>query len=588
MNNKSSIVRLYLRIVPLLVLLIVSSSAVLAQDPVPVPVDADGNSIVSAGSRVIRTDAIETQLPAFTASELEEFVGPIALYPDNLLAIILPASTYPLQIVLAARFLDRLASDNSLEPDASWDESVIALLNYPEVVQMMNQNIQWTWQLGEAVVNQEADVLTAIKSFRDLAYAAGNLKSDEFQDVSSSGTAIVITQVDETVVYVPYYVPEEVIVYQTQPVYHYYPTAYPVYYYPYAAGHHFIADYFWGVTSAFTIGWSDHHLHVYHPSYSHHPYNGYHYDSSHHYRRPNLGAFNRFYVDNHHRTPTNRFREGSYWRPQGNSGSRPTDRRNRNNIYSAADVRTVSNDRRGRRASNDNRGLRIDPTPTTAFANNNRSTQPSREVSRRQSNRRDNDRTSRPLANTLTNSTPVTANTSTAVNRVRAQRSDVRPAAEDRRRRGRTGDLVRNQRDSNSVRATSNRSTRSTVNLTRAQPTVALSTQNTRTTNRSNRRTTTVNRGQRIAPAETRSRSVRQAPSRQRSAPPVRRTEPARTISRSSAPAPSRSTRSASQNTRSSSNSRSARSSSSVRSTPSASRQSSQNNRRSRGSRREP
>ena len=337
MHNKARIIRLWLGSFPVLAFLLAASGAAVAQDPVPI--DADGNSIALADNEVVRDGAIDTQLPVFSSAELQQFVGPIALYPDSLLAIILPASTYPLQIVLAARFLEQLESDSSLTADESWDESVIALLNYPEVIQMMNENIQWTWQLGEAVVSQESDVLTAITSFRELAYAAGNLKSDAFQEVSSNDDAIVITQASETVVYVPYYVPEEVIVYQSEPVYHYYPTAYPVYYYPYAADHHFRSSYFWGVTTAFTLGWWDHNLHVYHHSYSRHPYYGHDYYSGHNYRRRNIGSFNRSYVNNSHRLPRDRTRDGSYWRPQRNSGVRPLDRRYDRRISSAVLVK---------------------------------------------------------------------------------------------------------------------------------------------------------------------------------------------------------------------------------------------------------
>ena len=221
MENRATIFRRYLACFSFFILLFAISRPLAAQDPIPV--DEDGNPLASTTSELLENNAIEASLPLFTIAELQEFVGPVALYPDNLLAIILPASTYPLQIVLAARFLEQLETDGSLEPDEGWDESVIALLNYPEVVQMMNEDIQWTWQLGEAVVSQETDVLTAIGTFRDLAYAAGNLQSDEYQNVTP-GEKIVITQVEETVVYVPYYVPEEVVVYQTRPVYHYYPT----------------------------------------------------------------------------------------------------------------------------------------------------------------------------------------------------------------------------------------------------------------------------------------------------------------------------------------------------------------------------
>mgnify|MGYP002526385193 CR=1 FL=1 len=115
MHNKARNIRLGLGNLPLLVLLLATSGAVVAQDPVPV--DADGNSIVLADDDVVRDGAIDTQLPLFTSTELEQFVGPIALYPDSLLAIILPASTYPLQIVLAARFLEQLETDSTLRSE---------------------------------------------------------------------------------------------------------------------------------------------------------------------------------------------------------------------------------------------------------------------------------------------------------------------------------------------------------------------------------------------------------------------------------------------------------------------------------------
>ena len=76
-------------------------------------------------------------VPPFSADELEELIGPIALYPDDLIAIILPAATYPLDIVEATRFLDAREADPAIEPDDEWDDSVVALLNYPEVLRWM-------------------------------------------------------------------------------------------------------------------------------------------------------------------------------------------------------------------------------------------------------------------------------------------------------------------------------------------------------------------------------------------------------------------------------------------------------------------
>lgn len=296
-----------------------------------VPLDENGVPLAALDDGGYAGEAIQDIAP-LTTTELEELLGPVALYPDDLLAIVLPASTYPLEIVQAARFLDDLATDGSLEPDESWDESVVALLNYPEVVYMMDKEIDWTWRLGEAVLNQQADVIAAVESFRDRAYAAGNLESDEYQTVSNNNGAIEIALVDEEIIYVPYYEPEEVVVYQPRRVYHYYPQAYPVYYYPYPVGYSFASGYFWGVTTAFTIGWSNHYLHVYHPSYWGHPYYGHHY-YGHYYRHSSISLYNSWYVHNSYRTSNHHHRDGDHWRPRHRSGARPATRSVRNQHY---------------------------------------------------------------------------------------------------------------------------------------------------------------------------------------------------------------------------------------------------------------
>ena len=206
--------------------------------------------------------------------ELEELVGPVALYPDDLIAVVLPASSYPLQIVQAARYLEAHAEDNSLAPDEDWDDAVVALLNYPEVVALMNDDLDWTWKLGEAVVYQQSELMEAIQSFRDRAYLAGNLESDEHQIVTYDPEVIKISPVEREVIYVPYYEPERVVVYQSAPVYHYYPRRYPLYYYPYPTGYSFSSGFFWGLTSAFSLGWHTNRLHLHHYHYNSHPYYG--------------------------------------------------------------------------------------------------------------------------------------------------------------------------------------------------------------------------------------------------------------------------------------------------------------------------
>jgi hypothetical protein len=297
-----------------------------------VPVDENGVALEGLVADLGTDDNLSTEGLSLAPYELEEIVGPIALYPDDLLAIILPASTYPLEIVQAARFLERLETDSSLKPDESWDESVTALLNYPEVIRLLNEDIDWTWRLGEAVIAQQEDLIAAIESFRDRAYAAGNLKTDEHQTVSNDDGVIEIVPVDEEIIYVPYYEPEEVVVYQPRSVYYYYPEPYPVYYYPYPVGHHFTSGYFWGVTTAFSIGWHNRYLHVYHPTYWGHPYYGRTYYSS-YYRRPSINVYNTWYVNNGVRHSRDNHRDGDYWRPRHRSGARPHEQRVRNQHY---------------------------------------------------------------------------------------------------------------------------------------------------------------------------------------------------------------------------------------------------------------
>jgi hypothetical protein len=219
------------------------------------------------------------EVPLLTAEELDELVGRIALYPDDLLGIVLPASTYPLQVVQAARFLEDRESDPNLQPPDEWDSSVVALLNYPEVVRMMDEDLDWTWALGEAVLDNQADVIAAVQTFRGRAYAAGNLRSDERQIVRQDGGVIEIVPASPEVIYIPYYEPRRVVVYQPTPAFYYYPHPYPLYYYPYPVGYSFSTPFFWGVTSAFTIGWHTHFLHVHHHTHVGHPYYRHHYYS---------------------------------------------------------------------------------------------------------------------------------------------------------------------------------------------------------------------------------------------------------------------------------------------------------------------
>ena len=164
--------------------------------------------------------------------QLTELVGPIALYPDELIAIVLPASTFPIQIVQAARYLDKHKKDPKLKPDESWDSSVLGLLNYPEVIEKMNGDLDWTWKLGEAVVSQQSDVMDAVQQFRNTAYTAGNLNSDEKTIIIQEKQIIKIESASPEVIYVPTYSPATVIVHQPAPYVYHYSAPYPYYYNP--------------------------------------------------------------------------------------------------------------------------------------------------------------------------------------------------------------------------------------------------------------------------------------------------------------------------------------------------------------------
>ena len=324
------------------------ASALLTAMPTPslaqVPVDDQGRLIGDyESSHETAGQTGEEGIPLLSAAELETLVGPVALYPDDLLAIVLPAATYPLQLVEAQRFLDALADDPTLKPDEDWDDSVVALTNYPEIVALLNEDLDWTWQLGEAVVAQQADVVAAVAGFRERAYAAGNLRSDGNQIVARNDNVIEITPVTEDVIYVPYYEPKQVVVYQPRTVYHYYPRPYPVYYYPYPSWHSFHSGFFWGVTTAYTIGWRSDRVHVYHHSYLGHPYYGRSYWDRWWYRRPSIHVHNSIYINRYNYTRTHRYRHGDYWRPRYHRRYYTSNQRiTRNRYYPDAGSRSTS------------------------------------------------------------------------------------------------------------------------------------------------------------------------------------------------------------------------------------------------------
>ena len=153
-------------------------------------------------------------MPAkLSPSQLQELVAPIALYPDALVAQILAASAYPTQVVEAERFLQE--NPNLKDADLAgavdkqdWDPSVKALCEFPSVLADMDKNLSWTSTLGDANLNQQADVMDAVQFMRQKAEQAGNLRSTPQENVTNQGSNVVIQPTNPQVVYVPDYDPE--------------------------------------------------------------------------------------------------------------------------------------------------------------------------------------------------------------------------------------------------------------------------------------------------------------------------------------------------------------------------------------------
>jgi hypothetical protein len=175
----------------------------------------------------------------FQQEELDQMLAPLALYPDDLLSQVLIASTYPLEIVLADRWVK---ANPGLKEDAltaalekqSWDPSVKSLVNFPDVLASLSTNLDWTSKIGDAVLADEKAVMETEQKLRAKAKEAGNLESSEQMTVttesSGSGDVIVIESPSREVVYVPYYDPA--VVYGPwwypayPPPYYYYPPGY--------------------------------------------------------------------------------------------------------------------------------------------------------------------------------------------------------------------------------------------------------------------------------------------------------------------------------------------------------------------------
>lgn len=176
--------------------LLLASPAWTQQAP-PAPTAAGQPAVPSGGS--------------LTSTELEELLGPIALYPDDLLANVLAASVYPDEVAQAAEFA-KGARDAKVLESKDWEPAVKAITKVPDVAKMMGEYPDWVTALGQAYLTQSQDVMATVQSLRKKAQATGALKTTQQQKVVSEGDTIYIQPANPEVIYVPSYEPSVVYV----------------------------------------------------------------------------------------------------------------------------------------------------------------------------------------------------------------------------------------------------------------------------------------------------------------------------------------------------------------------------------------
>jgi len=191
--------------------------------------------LLLAASAYAADNAAPADKPAFKQEELEQMLAPIALYPDSLLSQVLMASTYPLEVVQADRWVKQ---NKDVKGDAlitalekqSWDASVKSLVDFPPVMAMMSEKLDITVKIGDAFIGQQKQVMDTIQKLRAKAQETGNLKTTAEQTVvvekQEHAQVIVIQPASPQVVYVPTYSPT--VYYAVWP----YPAYPPVWYYP--------------------------------------------------------------------------------------------------------------------------------------------------------------------------------------------------------------------------------------------------------------------------------------------------------------------------------------------------------------------
>lgn len=165
-----------------------------------------------AGLPVAAQEPVPPPAPAYqplSPDQLDQLLGPIALYPDPLISEILPAATLPTQIVMADRYLSNGGDANAADQQP-WDPSVQALTRYPTVLQWMDTNLDWTAEVGQAFLNQQQDVMDSIQRLRTQASNLGNLQSTPQQQVVNDDGDIEILPAQSDEIYLPSYQPDEV------------------------------------------------------------------------------------------------------------------------------------------------------------------------------------------------------------------------------------------------------------------------------------------------------------------------------------------------------------------------------------------
>jgi len=166
--------------------------------------------LAASALAVLQGGAVAQSRADYSQPELDRMLAPIALYPDPLLSQILMAATYPVEVVEAARWsrahpaLQGDAAVRAVE-DEDWDPSVKSLIAFPGVLARMDEDLEWTRQLGDAFLDQEAQVMETVQRLRRRARAAGTLDGDARIRVVDYGQTLAVEPADPTIIYVPYY-----------------------------------------------------------------------------------------------------------------------------------------------------------------------------------------------------------------------------------------------------------------------------------------------------------------------------------------------------------------------------------------------